>query len=98
MHSSRSVSGGPTVFSLGCHTLTKCWLGLRISLWGFTSAPSSGLYGPVTTALVYGRDRCLPSLRVRMALVWYWGVSFLDGLDVSLFCELFVHCRLGFFL
>ena len=24
--------------------------------------------------------------------------SFLDGLGVSLFCELFVHCRLGDFL
>ena len=29
---------------------------------------------------------------------WYMLFSLLDGLEVSLFCELFVHCRLGDFL
>ena len=33
-----ALSGGPTDFSLGCHTLTKCWLGLRISRWGLRLA------------------------------------------------------------
>ena len=98
MHSSRSVSGGPTVFSLDCHTLTKCWLGLRISLWGLASDPTSGLYGPgnITLELWLGPVSYLPLWE--MATVCYWGVSFLDGLDVFLVCELFVHCRLGFFL
>ena len=34
-------SGGHMESSLGRHTPTKCWLGLRISLWGF-DCPSSG--------------------------------------------------------
>ena len=33
-----ALSGGPTDYSLGCHTLTKCWLGLRISRWGLRLA------------------------------------------------------------
>ena len=39
MHSVEfALSGGPTDFSLGCHPLTKCWLGLRISRWGLRLA------------------------------------------------------------
>ena len=39
MHLSGSaLSGRPTDISLGCHTLTKCWLGLRISRWGLRPA------------------------------------------------------------
>ena len=33
-----ALSAGPTDLSLGCHTLTKCWLGLRISRWGLRLA------------------------------------------------------------
>ena len=33
-----ALSAGPTDFSLDCHTLTKCWLGLRISCWGLRLA------------------------------------------------------------
>ena len=33
-----ALSGGPTDFSLGCHTLAKCWLSLHISRWGLRFA------------------------------------------------------------
>ena len=33
-----ALASRPTDFSLGCHTLTKFWLGLRISGWGLRLA------------------------------------------------------------
>ena len=44
-----------------------------------------------------GRMGCVVGLRVG-CLRFLVYVVFLDGLEVSLFCELFVHCRLGDFL
>ena len=45
-----------------------------------------------------GRMAATVGLRVGCLRFLALFVSFLDGLDVSLFCELFVHCRLGFSL
>ena len=51
------------------------------------------LLAPVSLPCL-GRMGCVNGLRVGF---WYMLFSFLAGLEVSLFCELFVHCRRGDF-
>ena len=55
------------------------------------------LLAPVSLPCL-GRMGCVVGLRVGCLRFLALLFSFLDGLDVSLFCELFDHCRLGFFL
>ena len=55
------------------------------------------LLAPVSLPCL-GRMGCVVGLRVGCLRFLALLFSFLDGLEVSLFCELFDHCRLGFFL
>ena len=54
------------------------------------------LLAPVSLPCL-GRMGCVVGLRVGCLRFLVYVFSFLDGLEVSLFCELFVHCRLGDF-
>ena len=61
--------------------------------------PRRILHTPKLTGLVYSFvfRILLPPITVVYGF-WYMLFSFLDRLEASLFCELFVHCRLGDFL